>query len=64
MGGKISKHISLKEATRSNTAQRKGIDNFPDSETLITMQITAEHIFEPMRNHFGEPIYNFFLSFT
>lgn len=54
---KISEHISLKEATRSNTAERKSIDNFPDNDTLISMQITAEHIFEPMRNHFGEPIY-------
>ena len=28
MGAKISKHISLKEATRSNTAQRLGINNY------------------------------------
>ena len=53
----ISEHVSLKEATRSNTAKRLGIENMPDSETLITMQITAEHIFEPLRNKFNEPIY-------
>jgi hypothetical protein len=53
----ISEHISLKEAVRSNTAQRLGLNNMPDNETLITMQITAEHIFEPLRNHFGEQIY-------
>lgn len=53
----ISEHISLKEATRSNTAKRLGIENMPDSETLTTMQITAEHIFEPLRNKFNEPIY-------
>tara|TARA_R100000951_G_scaffold92409_2_gene80847 strand:- start:762 stop:1226 length:465 start_codon:yes stop_codon:yes gene_type:complete len=53
----ISEHVSLKEATRSNTAKRLGIENMPDSETLITMQITAEHIFEPLRNKFKEPIY-------
>ena len=41
----ISEHVSLKEATRSNTAKRLGIENMPDNETLITMQITAEHIF-------------------
>ena len=52
----ISEHISLKEATKSNTAQRLGINNFPDNDTLVTMQITAEHIFEPLRNHFNEPI--------
>ena len=53
----ISEHISMKEALRSNTAKRLGIDNIPDKETLITMQITAEYIFEPLRNKFNEPIY-------
>ena len=54
---KISDHISMKEALRSNTAQRLGIDSMPDNETLVTMQVTAQHIFEPLRNHFNEPIY-------
>jgi zinc D-Ala-D-Ala carboxypeptidase len=53
----ISEHISMKEALRSNTAERLGINNMPDNDTLITMQITAQHIFEPLRNHFNEPIY-------
>jgi hypothetical protein len=47
----------MKEALRSNTAKRLGIDNMPDNDTLVTMQITAEHIFEPLRNKFNEPIY-------
>lgn len=47
----------MKEALRSNTAQRLGINNMPDNETLVTMQVTAQHIFEPLRNHFNEPIY-------
>ena len=53
----ISEHVSLKEAVRSNTAKRLGINNMPDNETLITMQITAKHVFEHVRNHFNEPIY-------
>jgi zinc D-Ala-D-Ala carboxypeptidase len=53
----ISEHISMKEALRSNTAKRLGIDNMPDNDTLVTMQITAQHIFEPLRNKFNEPIY-------
>ncbi len=53
----ISEHISMKEALRSNTAKRLGINNMPDNDTLINMQITAQHIFEPLRNHFNEPIY-------
>tara|TARA_S200002703_G_scaffold99806_1_gene86242 strand:- start:1072 stop:1512 length:441 start_codon:yes stop_codon:yes gene_type:complete len=47
----------MKEALRSNTAKRLGINNMPDNDTLINMQITAQHIFEPLRNHFNEPIY-------
>lgn len=53
----ISEHISLKEAIRSNTAKRLGINNMPDNDTLVTMQITAQHVFEPIRNKFNEPIY-------
>ena len=30
----ISKHISYKEATYSNTATRRGIDNTPDEKQL------------------------------
>lgn len=54
---RISKHISIKEATRSNTAERLGINNFPDSPTLVNMQALAENVFEPLREHFGHPIY-------
>ena len=53
----ISEHISLKEALRSNTAKRLGIDNMPDNKTLVTMQETAKYVFEPLRNYFNEPIY-------
>jgi zinc D-Ala-D-Ala carboxypeptidase len=53
----ISDHISLKEAIRSNTAERLGINNFPSSEVLATMQTTAEKVFEPLRIWAGSPIY-------
>lgn len=53
----VSKHISLKEATKSNTANRLGIENFPDNDTLIQMQALAENIFEPLREHVSGPIY-------
>ena len=53
----VSEHISLKEATKSNTAQRLGIENFPNNDTLIQMQALAENIFEPLRKHVGGPIY-------
>ena len=54
---KISDHITLKEALRSNTAKRLGINNMPSNDVLINMQVTAEKIFEPLRTHYNEPIY-------
>ena len=54
---KVSDNITYKEALRSNTAKRLGIENVPDEFTFETMQITAEHVFEPVRKHFNEPIY-------
>jgi len=52
----ISKHISYKEATRSNTALRRGIENIPDVEELENMKLIAEKVFEPLREHVGGPI--------
>ena len=53
---RISKHISYKEATRSNTALRRGIDNIPDVEELENMKLIAEKVFEPLRKWVGGPI--------
>ena len=52
----ISKHISYKEATRSNTALRRGIENIPDVEELENMKLIAEEEFEPLRKWVGGPI--------
>lgn len=52
----ISKHISYKEATRSNTALRMGIDNIPGVYEKQNMEIVAEKIFEPLREWVGGPI--------
>jgi len=53
---RISKHISYKEATFSQTATRKDIDNMPNEEVLCRMKAVAENIFEPLRAHVGGPI--------
>ncbi len=52
----ISEHISEKEATKSITALRLGLDNTPDGDTLINMKTLAEMIFEPLREWVGGPI--------
>ncbi len=53
---RISQHISYKEATFSQTATRKDIDNIPSEEVLQRMKTVAENIFEPLRAHVGGPI--------
>jgi zinc D-Ala-D-Ala carboxypeptidase len=45
----ISKHISYKEATRSLTAIRLGLENKPNEYELSNMIGVAENIFEPLR---------------
>ena len=52
----ISKHITYAEAIHSNTAKRKGIDNTPNPTQVETMKLTAEKIFEPLREFVGGPI--------
>jgi hypothetical protein len=53
----ISKHLSLAEVSRSETAKRKGINNTPSGEHLANFKLLAEKIFEPLREHFGVPIH-------
>lgn len=53
---RISKHISYKEAIRSNTALRLNIDNTPDQVSLTNMTGVAHNIFEPLRLWVGGPI--------
>jgi len=53
---RISKHISYKEAIKSNTALRLNIDNTPDSISLTNMTGVAHNIFEPLRLWVGGPI--------
>ena len=53
---RISKHISYKEAIRSNTALRLNIDNTPDEVSLTNMTGVAHNIFEPLRLWVGGPI--------
>jgi len=53
----ISKHLSLAEVTRSDTAKRRGINNTPTPEHLENFKLLAEKVFEPIREHFKVPIH-------
>ena len=52
----ISQHISEKEATKSLTALRLGIDNTPNGDSISNMKLLAEKIFEPLREWVGGAI--------
>jgi hypothetical protein len=54
---KISTHLSLSEVTRSDSAKRHGIDNTPTAEHLENFKLLADKVFEPIRLHFGVPIF-------
>ena len=47
----------MKEAIRSHTAKKYGIDNSPTSEHLLNLKKVAENIFQKVRDHFGVPIF-------
>ena len=53
---RISKHITYKEATRSVTALRLGIENKPSEYELQNMELIAEKVFEPLREAVNGPI--------
>jgi hypothetical protein len=52
----LSKHVTLKEFTRSDAAIKHGISNDMDSTQLKAAIAVCENIFEPLRAHVGRPI--------
>ena len=52
----LSKYLTLQECIKSNTASRLGISNVPSEEHLNNLKKVAEHVFEPIREHFGVKI--------
>tara|TARA_R100000231_G_scaffold136922_1_gene112697 strand:+ start:254 stop:751 length:498 start_codon:yes stop_codon:yes gene_type:complete len=55
---KLSKNLSLAECLRSETAKRKGIKNEPHDDWVVeNLRAVAEHIFQPLRDGLGVPIY-------
>ena len=53
---KISDHISFKEATYSQTANKFDLQNKPNKEHIKNMETLAEKVFEPLRKWVGGPI--------
>jgi zinc D-Ala-D-Ala carboxypeptidase len=53
---KLSKNLTLGEVTKSATAIKFGISNKPSGDHLSNLIQIANKIFQPVRNHFNEPI--------
>ena len=53
----LSKNLSLSEVTYSKTALRRNINNTPTEEHIENLKYVAEKVFQPIREHFGVPIY-------
>jgi hypothetical protein len=54
---KLSDNLSLSEVIESSTAIKHGIDNTPTDEHLRNLEAIAQNVFQPVREHFGKPIY-------
>ncbi len=50
------KHFSIHELTRSRIAERQNIDNTPPPQAVTHLQQLVEHILDPLREAWGNPI--------
>ena len=50
------KYFSIKELTRSEAAERYGIDNTPDEKVTKRLERLVDTVLDPLREAFGEPI--------
>jgi len=54
---RLSKNLPLKEFLYSNTSKRRNIPNEITEEHLKNGKLWAKHVFQPVRNHFGQPVF-------
>lgn len=54
---KLSEHFTLEELYHSDTADANGIDNTPDEAATANLRRLVTRVLEPLRVHFGRPIY-------
>ena len=53
---KLSKNFSLLELTKSQTAERKDIDNTPSTEHQENLESLCTSILQPVRDHFSRVV--------
>ena len=55
---KLSKNFTLAEFTKSQTAERKGLDNNPTDEHLVRAKLLFENVVQKVRENFGPTVIN------
>ncbi len=53
---KLTANFSLSELTKSQTAERKGIDNTPSTEHQENLKKLCENVLQPVRDHFEQVV--------
>ena len=53
---KLTENFSLNELAKSQTAERKCIDNTPSTEHQENLKSLCEMILQPIRDHFGQVV--------
>ena len=53
---KLSNNFSLNELIRSQTAERKCIDNTPSTEHQENLKLLCTHVLQRVRDHFGKVV--------
>ena len=53
---KLSENFSLSELTKSQTAERKGIDNTPSPTHQENLKSLCEMVLQPVRDHFSRVV--------
>ena len=53
---KLTANITLDELTKSQVAERKGINNNPNPAQIENLKALATNILQPVRSHFDRPL--------
>jgi uncharacterized protein YcbK (DUF882 family) len=53
---KLTANITLDELTKSQVAERKGINNNPNPQQIENLKALAVNVLQPIRSHFDKPL--------
>ena len=52
----LSKNFSLREMTKSETADRFNLDNTPPPEVVANLKVLCEKVLQPVRDHYAKTV--------